>query len=95
MEKNNIEEIILKKRNEVLCKRCNNSGSLSFGNDFVPAPGKELPEIPEALRVKVAGIDMGLFFQKIGKNSITRQELGISQPSNSEKEELKTKNNFS
>src|SRR4051812_5159309 len=92
MEQENIEEIILKGRNEVICKKCNNSGSLSVGGDFVPlSDNEELPEIPKGARTKINGVDIGLFFERLGKNSINRQELGFDKQ---EKTEAKNKGNF-
>ena len=87
MEENNVEEIILEKKNVVLCKKRNDGESLQFGSEPV---GSE--EIPEHLRTKINGVDIGRFFEKIGKNSITLQELETNQPSNSEK--TKNQNNF-
>nr|CAG8507105.1 8349_t:CDS:10 [Entrophospora candida] len=75
----NRQEIILEGRNKVICKKRNNSGSLSFGGDFTPLENGELPEIPEASRTKINGVDIGKFFEKIGKNSISRQEIGINE----------------
>lgn len=86
MEENEIEEIILKKRNIVLCKKRNGGDSVYFGSELV---GSE--EIPENLRTKINGVDIGRFFEKLGKDSISKQELNISE---SEKE-AKNKDNLS
>lgn len=87
MEQENIEEIILKSRNVVLCKKCNGEGSIQFGDEPPVDGGKE---IPENLQTKINGVDIGLFFEKIGKNSISRQELGIGKSKKTEQ----TENNF-
>ena len=86
MEENDIEEIILKKRNVVLCKKRNNEGSIYLGSEPV---GSE--KIPEHLRTKIKGVDIGRFFDKIGKNSISRQELELT----SDKNQKQNKDNFS
>jgi hypothetical protein len=88
MEQEGIEEIILKRKNVVFCKRQNDRGSIQFGSEPEPV-GSE--EIPENLRTKINGVDIGRFFEKFGKNSISRQELNISE---SEKE-AKNKDNLS
>jgi hypothetical protein len=85
MEQENIEEIILKRKNVVLCKKCNSNRQIYLGSE--PAGNKE---ISENLRTKINGVDIGLFFQKYGKNSISRQELGIGKSKKTEQ----TKNNF-
>jgi hypothetical protein len=84
MKQENIEKIILKQRNVVLCKKFD--GSLVY-LDSEPADSNQ---IPSNLRTKISGVDMGLFFEAIGKNSISHQELGVSKP----KKEERVENNF-
>src|SRR3954447_14437248 len=85
MEQENIEEIILKRRNVVLCKKCDSNRQIYLGSEPVDSN-----EIPENLRTKINGVDIGSFFQKNGKNSISRQELGIDKAKKTEQ----NKNNF-
>ena len=86
MEENEIEEIILKKRNVVLCKKRNSGGSVYFGSE--PIGGDE---VPENLRTKIGEVDIGRFFEKLGKNSVSNQELNVSK----REKGAKNKNNFS
>ncbi|CAI2183862.1 2536_t:CDS:2 [Funneliformis geosporum] len=62
MEENKVEEIILKEKNSVLCKKYNSSGSFYLGGEPV---GSE--DIPKSLRTKINGVDIG-GLHEVGKN---------------------------